>query len=186
MPSALHLEFFQDARRTVPGGLYVLSSPESKYYRPQKGFKRAYKIGSSWNLGKRVNGYLLSFPLQTPHGLEIEACLLMNLANTTKEKRTIAASEDYVHKQLHGHYTDPKHFPGHEGSRLNIDRIEWYSGIDLDVILKLLKHVEGSYGGVLCRGNENYATKWREYLKRRRDWSYREPLDFFKRKKCRG
>ena len=122
MPSALHLEFFQDARRTVPGGLYVLSSPESKYYRPQKGFKRAYKIGSSWNLGKRINGYLLSFPFQQPHGLEIEGALLMNLANTVKEKRTIAIAEDYVHRQLHGHFLDKKHCPGQEGSRLNMTR----------------------------------------------------------------
>ena len=118
MPTALHLEFFQDGRRTVPGGLYVISSPESKYYRPQKGYKKAYKIGSSWNLGKRINGYMLSFPFERPHGLEIEACLLMNLANTVKEKRTIAIAEDYVHKQLHGHYTDLMQYPG-QNSRLS-------------------------------------------------------------------
>ena len=107
----------------------------------------------------------------------------MNLANTTKEKRTIAIAEDYVHKQLHGHFLDKKHYPGQEGSRLNMDKIEWYSGIDLDVIMKLLAHAGKTFGGVLCRGNENYATRWREYLKRRRDWSYRTPLDFFPKKK---
>ena len=140
MPSALHLEFFQDARRTVPGGLYVLSSPESKYYRPQRGYKKAYKLGSSWNLGKRINGYLLSFPCQRPHSLEIEAALLMNLAHATHEKRTIAVAERYVHSQLHGHYRDQSHYPGSGASRLNTDKIEWYSGIDLEVIMKLLKH----------------------------------------------
>ena len=115
MPSALHLEFFQDARRTVPGGLYVIGSPESKYYRPQRGYKKAYKIGSSWNLGKRINGYLLSFPFQRPHGLEIECALLMNLANTVKQKRAIAAAERYVHRQLHDHFFGSEVLPRTRG-----------------------------------------------------------------------
>ena len=61
-----------------------------------------------------------------------------------------------------------------------MDKIERYSGIDLEVIMKLLTHVEKSFGGVLCRGNENYAQKWR--LHKKRPWSYREPLDFFPQK----
>ena len=132
--------------------MYVLSTPESKHYRPQKGYKKPYKIGSSWNLGKRNNSYLLSFPFDRPHGLEIEACLLMNLAHTTKDKQTIASAENFVHSQLHGEYTNPKHYPGAGGSRLNVNRIEWYSDIGIETIVGLLKHVEKSYGGVLCRG----------------------------------
>ena len=107
----------------------------------------------------------------------------MNLANTVKQKRAIAVAERYVHRQLHEHFLDPRYFPGHEGSRLNVDRIEWYEGIDLEVITKLMKHAERGFGGVLCRGNENYATKWRAYQKnqqkKRTDWDYGEVVDFW-------
>ena len=58
--------------------------------------------------------------------------------------------------------------------------IEWYSDIGIETIVGLLKHVEKSYGGVLCRGNENYADRWRQYLKKRkRGWSYERAVNFF-------
>ena len=53
MPTQLHLEFFQDGYRRIPGGLYIISTPESKKYLPEQGKKSSWKIGSSWDLGKR-------------------------------------------------------------------------------------------------------------------------------------
>ena len=100
MPTSLHEEFFAAGYRTIPGGIYVIASPESKKYRPEKGYKVAYKVGSSWDLGKRINNYLLSFPFDAPVGLEIEACLLMNQANTKAEKANIQKCEDWIHKAL--------------------------------------------------------------------------------------
>ena len=53
----------------------------------------------------------------------------------------------------------------------------------MEVIIKLMKHVERGFGGVLCRGNENYATKWRAYQKKRADWDYDEVVDFWPKRK---
>ena len=39
MPTQLHLEFFQDGYRRIPGGLYTISTPESKKYLPEQGKK---------------------------------------------------------------------------------------------------------------------------------------------------
>ena len=36
MPTQLHLEFFQDGYRRIPGGLYIISTPESKNTCPNK------------------------------------------------------------------------------------------------------------------------------------------------------
>ncbi len=168
--------------------MYCLSSPESKYYRPQKNrkrFKRAYKVGSSWNLEKRINAYLLSFPFSQPYALELEGCVMLNLANTQREKVTIQSAEDYFHKQLHTHLgKDPRHYPGSEGSRLNQEKIEWYSDVGLEEIKGLLQHVAEHYGGVYAHGGEDWAAKWSAHQKKRRSWSYQIPPDFFPKKKA--
>jgi len=142
----------------------VISTPESKYYRTQKGFPRAFKVGSSWDLGKRINSYLLSFPFDAPEGLEIEAGLLMNHANTKKEKDSIMECERYIHKKLHTKYTAAKYFPGFgNGQRLNKDRVEWYSGVPLRVIFAVIRESQKEFGGVFCEGDDNFAHKWRAY-----------------------
>jgi len=167
MPTQLHLEFFADRRRTIPGGIYVISSPESKVYRPNKGFKKAYKVGSSWDLGKRLNTYLLSFPFDNP-GLEIEGALLMNLANTKGQQSSILQCERAVHSVLHKKYKADSYYPGFgNGQRLDKSRVEWYEGVPLRVIFNAIEEVQREFGGVFCEGNENYAHKWRQHLKPR-------------------
>ena len=167
MPTQLHLEFFSDGRRRVPGGIYVISSPESKVYRPKNGFKRAYKVGSSWDLGKRLNNYLLSFPFDSP-GLEIEGGLLMNLANTKGEQSAILRCERSIHSELHRRYKADSHYPGFSnGQRLDKDRVEWYQGVPLSVIFSVIEAAQKEFGGVFCEGNENYAHKWRKHLTKR-------------------
>ena len=119
MPCSIHYDFYSKNRRAIPGGLYILSTPESKKYRPERGLKRAFKVGSSWDLGKRVNSYLLSFPWSDPAGLEMEAVLLMNQAVTDTDKKAIESAEDYVHKQLHALYPPARNYPGFKnGKRL--------------------------------------------------------------------
>ena len=54
MPTSIHADFFAHNYRDIPGGIYCISSAESRVYRPQKGYKKAFKVGSSWNLGKRT------------------------------------------------------------------------------------------------------------------------------------
>jgi len=181
MPTSLHAEFFTNKRRAVPGGLYCFSSPESKYYRPQQSrrYKRAYKVGSTWDLGKRINSYLLSYPFSVPHGLELECVVMMNLANTQREKVAIQSAEDYAHKQLHERLgANPRHYPGYaNGQRLNIARVEWYSDVNIEVIKSLFRYISTHFGTcVYAEGNENYAQKWADATKKKKlSWSYKPP-----------
>ena len=168
MPTQLHLVFFQDGYRRIPGGLYIISTPESKKYLPDRGQEAAWKIGSSWDLGKRINNYLLSFPFDNP-GLEIEGVLMMNHANTKSQQAEILEAERWVHKQIHTKYKPAKHYPGlSNGQRLNKDRVEWYRGIPLRVAFNVFEQAQQMFGGTCAFGNENYAHKWRAFAAKKK------------------
>ena len=167
MPTSLHLDFFSAGRRKIPGGIYCISSPESKYYRPKQGYPRAFKVGSSVSLGDRINSYLLSFPWSHPAGLEIECSILMH-ANTKGQKLMIQRAERYIHSQLHKIYQEKSHYPGYaNGQRLNADRIEWYEDVPLRVIQNVFKRAVESFSGVYVEGNRNYAQAWSDYETRK-------------------
>ena len=166
MPTSLHQDFFGHNYRRVPGGIYCVSSAESRVYRPQKGYKKAFKVGSSWDLGKRINSYLLSFPWSHPAGLEIECALLMNHANTKAEKARIQQCERFIHKQLHKIYPEASHYPGFEnGQRLSKERVEWYQDVPIRVISNVIKFAQNYYGGAFVEGNQSYAEAWRVHKK---------------------
>ncbi len=158
MPCSIHHDFYSKRRRAIPGGLYVLSTPESKVYRPSQGYKRAYKVGSSWDLGKRINSYLL-MAYDESAGLQLEGALLMNQASTDFDKVSILKAERWVHRQPHTLFTAAKHYPGFSnGQRLNKDRVEWYQGISLRVIKNVVRDAS-TFGGVFCDGDCDYAKK---------------------------
>ena len=178
MPTSLHEDFFGNNYRRIPGGLYVISSAESRVYRPQKGYKKAYKLGSSWDLGKRINNYLLSYPWSHPAGLEIECVLMMSHATTKAEKAHIQQCEKFVHRQLHKIYQETSHYPGFEnGQRLNKDRIEWYQDVPIRVIANVIKYAQKYYGGCFCEGG-SYAEAWRVYKKKKIVAHPKSPPDY--------
>ncbi len=73
---------------------------------------------------------------------------MMNLANTQREKVTIQSAENYAHQQLHQRLgSNAKHYPSYaNGQRLNIEEVEWYSDVSLDVIKSLFRYISGHFG----------------------------------------
>jgi len=179
MPSALELDFLKYTLESQEkkhqrwnfqvGGLYVIGTPESEFYRPIHRKPRGYKIGKSLDLLSRLNQYTLVCPWDSP-ALKVHCLLLMPHSNKA-DKLRIDQCEAYVLRTLKERYPQLSHWPGIDsGTRKFFSRSEWIQACNLEEVEKVVKSCEGPNDLFVQTGpNTNVPAQWYAFKHRQEE-----------------
>ena len=90
------------------GGIYCISTNESRYWRPKYGHcPIAFKVGKTWDCLSRLNQYLTYSPFSRGGGVRLHCFVIMD-HRTNDQKLAISQAESFVLSKLRKKYPDRK------------------------------------------------------------------------------